>query len=202
MVQKYNSSNGTKQPTTTRTRNITNTTQQLPQSTFVSVFTSFLTVAGGLTVAPPDVVLTTQTIQYAQCLPYDEKSSTVPGGSRRPWVSFSRIIPAARAANGDAWEVMMLLVTAALVYVTHFILAMIMWRLSKKKWNFVVRKCRYPALSIRYHISILLPLVASVIVSWRGMNNVLVVTVLPIIGSLCFFYSNPQINILCINLSV
>eukprot|EP00759_Apiculatamorpha_spiralis_P017883 PhF_6_TR23968/c2_g1_i1/m.33558 len=139
-------------------------------------------------VTAPDVVLTTQIISNAQCVPYDVELNNEPGGSRRPWLSLSRIITPTSTVGEDAWEFMMVSVTVAVVYITHFIIVMIVSRIfhSKYNWTEVVRKCRYPALSIRFQVCVLIPLLASGAAAIRSINNG-IITLVGVVGNVMFF---------------
>eukprot|EP00759_Apiculatamorpha_spiralis_P023610 PhF_6_TR27202/c0_g1_i10/m.39993 len=153
----------TKQPTTAFDDGTTSTLSQA------------MTTAGSLLVASSDLVMTTQMVHLSHCGRNNGDDSL-----RRPIISLGRVVPPTYPTspkNGviqlrveeDAWEVVMLYMTSASLYALHLVVTVVwgQWKKNKNKtlrWYVrSVSRCVYPGSSIRYHMSVLLPMVSSCI---------------------------------------
>eukprot|EP00759_Apiculatamorpha_spiralis_P040974 PhF_6_TR39683/c0_g1_i3/m.58961 len=189
--------------------NLTRTSYQNLHTLTITTTTSVVTAGGALLVIPPEVVVSTQMVQIAfPCKqahsivsanePQDSSDSTL----KRPLISLGRILPLFssmpfKRGEDDTYEFLMLNLTVSTLYVIHFIIVLIAKVFSggspnkltnttnkcwKLKWIKAVTELRYPGLTLRYHVSIMLPLVATGI----STGNYIAITIILLV--MCFVF--------------
>eukprot|EP00759_Apiculatamorpha_spiralis_P041700 PhF_6_TR40218/c2_g5_i1/m.59750 len=111
---------------------------------------------------PPDVAITSQLVFISQCRGDTTYSSSSTSGLRRPMVSLARFWD----QSDDHMELLLLFITTGCVYLLHILVVVVvfMFALTKPEttryasWVLNVHRFVYPAQSIRYHLSMVLPM--------------------------------------------
>eukprot|EP00759_Apiculatamorpha_spiralis_P040981 PhF_6_TR39683/c0_g1_i8/m.58969 len=189
--------------------NLTRTSYQNLHTLTITTTTSVVTAGGALLVIPPEVVVSTQMVHIAsQCKQAQSvvearghQDSSQDSTLKRPLISLGRIFP----LFSSNYEFLMLNLTVSTLYVIHFIVVLIVKVFSggsnkfnkhhknsnptrnynkcwKLKWIKAVTVNRYPGLTLRYHLSIILPLVATGI----SAGNFLSITIIMLVT--CFVF--------------
>eukprot|EP00759_Apiculatamorpha_spiralis_P019522 PhF_6_TR25475/c1_g2_i5/m.35385 len=174
-----------------------------------------MTTAGSLLLASSDLVMTTQMVHLSRCGGGDED----PTSFRRTFLSWGRVFPYSRRPSSvtlrtsdpleDVWEVMMIFVTNASVYIVHGVVVCTLTFFTTMKsskslsvstgWRRSVTRCMYPAWSIKYHTSVLLPLLASCTVGMyvdgsSGIVFMMVMSMVVYVGVLVLFHYNTLLS--------
>eukprot|EP00759_Apiculatamorpha_spiralis_P033642 PhF_6_TR34960/c0_g1_i4/m.50738 len=178
-------------------RVINETTVKLPPEKSDFQTTSQIVTAGGsLLVVPPDVILTTQILQLSECKPLLSSEDDTSTSIQRPLISWGRVFEferkhSRRQVSSHVWEILMLWITTATVYILHALITFcfkvfISPKVSGLKntcdtWFNAVYQCTFPGLSIQYQLSVVVPMVSNcvgIIVLSSGKNLPLVVFII------------------------
>eukprot|EP00759_Apiculatamorpha_spiralis_P044423 PhF_6_TR41348/c0_g2_i2/m.62766 len=189
--------------------------------TVASLASRWTTAAASLLLTSPEIALSSQLVDLSAC---DGDTSQL----RRPFISLARVFPRKKSDKidddlnpfmDDAWEVVMLFVTSATLYIVHIIVTVFCGHFVFRKkvkshitligdhsndtrlcFVYSVSRCVYPGSSIRYHMSVFLPMMSSCIagtyaVSTMNIRGVLISGMVVYVVVLILFHYNAWLNL-------
>eukprot|EP00759_Apiculatamorpha_spiralis_P049959 PhF_6_TR4457/c0_g1_i2/m.6049 len=153
-------------------RGNTTHTQTTPLTETIKTAALVSTAGGSMFITPSDVMITMQVLEVALC------RNALGTSLRHPVFSLGRFVhPLGNADDKDNEnETSMILVTIGLVYLLHGLLTVtitFMNTFTLRNWVTRVIHLRYPALSIRYHLSVALPMIATCTLTHSKHSSVL-----------------------------